>query len=254
MPIAAGNLQTKVKIMSHKIKLNQLLIYSVLMLCLLAIFLYASLVIVPQNNMGLLNKQAKPVWFAPGAHFTRPFSKITLVPTNLQLSLINLPTGDGSDNISIIWQIADLNKFWQATANHSNRINALFIKALNANKNYALTNDPTINAAGIAIQQVLLSGQNLSDTELTNTYQKMQNLAGTIAQDIIVAGNTNAQIIRAAGDQTLIDTENHAINQAAKIIGEGQAQAVELNAPSYQKNPTLFKLLVDTKAKMLEKQ
>jgi regulator of protease activity HflC (stomatin/prohibitin superfamily) len=240
--------------MLNKVKISKICAYFILALLIIASLAYSCLQVVPEANQGILLQKNRLVWLAPGAHFTLPFSKVTLIPLNQQTSIVTLNNNDGSSsNITVLWQVHDAEKFWQATNNDGNKVNALFKTALtSAGKTMDITQNAAIMAAGISVNQPLLTGQNLTDAQLQATYQKMQGLATTIAQGIINDGSKNAEAIRAQGEQALIDTEGQAAAQAAQVIGAGQAQAVQINAPLYHKNPELFKLLVDTKAKMLQ--
>lgn len=241
--------------MLSKTKINKLIFIIIAVLVIAGIGLFATIKVVPQEDVGVLLEKNKVICLLPGAHFIKPFAKVTLVAMNERVSVINnVATNNGiANNVSVLWQVVDATQFWQATAGDTNKINALFRTALiAATPSYNITQNPSLVAAGIKVNQALLTGQTLADAQLQQTYKNMQNLATSIAQGIIVEGKKQAQSIRAQGDQELITIEGKAASAAATIIGQGQAQAMQITAPLYHQNPELFKLLVDTKVKMLQ--
>ena len=162
-----------------------------------------------------------------------------------------------TNNFSVLWQVADVSKFWQATQNDPDKTKALFKAAMLvavdvSSKNMgsylaSLNQDSTLRAAGIAVNQVLLTGQVLDDAHLKTTYQNMQGLAASIAAGIVADGTKKSAAVRAQGDQSLISIEGQAASQAAAVVGDGEAQAIQINAPAYHKNPELFKALVEAR-------
>jgi membrane protease subunit HflC len=245
---------------NSKIKINHILSGLVLCFVLLAGVLYSILNVVPQGNIGVLVHKDHSTFLNPGVHVNAPFATIVLVPTSerlIALSGFENEDGTGTNNFGILWQVTDVSKFWQGTEGDSDKIKALFktamLVALNtSSKNMAaclvsLKQNSGLRAAGVTVNQVLLTGQVLDDDQLKATYQNMQGLATTIAAGIVADGTKKAAAVRAQGDQSLINIEGQAASQAAAVVGDGEAQAIQINAPAYHKNPQLFKALVDAR-------
>jgi regulator of protease activity HflC (stomatin/prohibitin superfamily) len=239
----------------HKIKINKIFIG--MLVIIFCIFLgYRSLLSVPEMCAAVVVQNQQPKILPAGVHIIRPFVRVHLIPMNEQVSLISF-TDTLATQWSVVWHVQDITKFWQVTHGDQNRVLPLFTAAIvAASKDGAvlpasINENQTVKAAGIVVDQVLLTAQVLSNTQLQATYQKMQGLAANIAQAIVVAGAKKADAVRAQGDQALINIEGQAASQAAAIVGIGQTQAIQITAPLYHKNPALFKLLVDNKARAL---
>lgn len=212
---------------------------------LMVLTMFSFLTVVPDGYEAVVIHNGKVFYWQPGLHAHPFLAKVRLINIGTQVSLITVNTADMSTTYSVVWQVADAQKFWTATGDDSNKVVSLLSDNLKV-----LASAPVISASGIEVNAVLLSGQNFTDASLKNIYQAMQGLADVIAQGIVADGTSDAAALRQQGDNSLIQIEGDAAAQAAVVVAQGQVEAAQINAPSYHQNPALFKLLVDSKAKV----
>lgn len=202
-----------------------------------------SVSIVPEMNMGVMTSKNKTEFLATGVHAHVPFARVHLIDLSQRVSVVSVNSQNMISNYSVLWSITSPQRFWNVTQDDGAKVEGLF-----ADNIASLAQNTAVQNAGIQVNAVMLTGQNLSDANLKTTYQNMQGLANAIAQGIIADGNKNAQVLRSQGDATLVQIEGDAAAQAANVVAEGQIEAMQMNAPLYHKNPELFKLLVNSKA------
>ena len=274
MPIYVGMPQMK-RLLHLNNKNISWAVWALLPVLLLLALLYSFMFIVPETQMAVITNKSGPEFFNPGLHWKQPLAKVDYFATNQRIQVVaNIPTLVGtlssSYTFNVLWQENAPRQFWQQTADQPDKLATLFNTALRTSLTAAmpassgqslslvlttaLKQNQAIAQAGIEVQQVLLTEQVLSQAALQTTYQNMQGLANKIAEGIIVNGVKQADSVRAEGDQALIRIEGQAASAAASTIGAGQAQAIAINAPLYHQNPQFFKLLMNTKMLLVQRQ
>ena len=242
------------------------------LIVVLGVLLYSMAFIVPEAQIGVLQQHQRIKFLDPGLHWKPPFAHVDYFAVNRRLEVVSGLSGaalsfPGTYTIDVVWQPSTPLLFWQETHNKPDTIKGLFTNTFNAYLSANASNpnlwtgltayfiqDQMLAKAGIQVSKAVLTQEALSQSALDATYQGMQGLATQIAQNILQNGAKAAEAIRATGDQSLLEIEGKAASSAAAVIAAGQTQAIEINAPLYHQNPRFFKLLVNTKAALLQKE
>lgn len=209
----------------------------------------------------------------PGLHVKWPWESTSLVTVSSELSDFALPLPGGAENVqlNVLWQPLDIASYIQSHENPDQvssqlrtEISTVLTPAmigkvtgptsLAAAVLTALQTNPLLSKAGIQVQQVWVKGISPTEDSRTKIFTKMQGLAATVGQTIIANGEQQAEQIRNQAEQSYLQAQNTALQNAAKILGQGNAAAVKMIAPFYHQNPALFKAYVAAKNNLLSSQ
>jgi regulator of protease activity HflC (stomatin/prohibitin superfamily) len=174
-----------------------------------------------------------------------PWQKVQVLHINHQIVSLE----SAGQSWTIVAEIAQPKEYLKNSAGES--VAALVKQAWDINA-ANLAAAPLLLKNGITIDTVLLTNVQVSDASWATINQKMPVLFAQIAQNILTAGEAQAQSIRAAAEASFLATQKQGLDLAAQVISASQVDAVKMLAPIYQKNPVLFKAYMQNKAQLLK--
>ena len=255
--------------MSYKTPL--LLLLAVLVLTALS----QSMFLVPQGSVGAVFRFQSPLklGIAPGLHFKLPFiddtatldaAGIVLDSDLLNRGRLKFQSADGRTleaGYFALWHISNVDLFCKTTGCDENaaarRLNGLIVPKLHdafayqnsrvllaSQEGFAeeLARKLSADAArfGVQLDQVQLSGVNLSATALEDIYGRMRSAAGAKAAEVRATGAAQAGRIRAQAEAERDHLLSAADAQAKTVRTQGEARAAAISAEAARQEPEFF--------------
>jgi len=240
-----------------------------LVLILLGI-ISASFFTVHEGQRGVYGKQGNVKVLQPGLHFALPWNQPHFVNVNNQFSRFSVALPDHNENlaVAVMWQVKDVPLFVKANTNPNEVLTSLkktiqtlvtpqmIAKTASSAElakliNTALATNQTFTAEGISVEQVWVTSVEPNAAEQKQIFSEMKGLAATMGQSVMQNGEAQAEKIRNQAEKSFIQSQSAALADAAKVLGQGNSNAVKVMAPLYRKNPSLFKAYVAEKMKLL---
>ena len=242
---------------------------AILILILLGVIV-ASFFTVREGQRGVYIQQGQVKVLQPGLHFALPWDQPRFVNVNNQFSRFSVALPDHNENltVAVMWQVKDVPLFVKADTN-SDEVQAGLKKTIQklvtpqmiaktassaelANLiNKALAANQTLIVTGVGVEQVWATAVAPNDAEQKRIFANMKGLAATMGQSVMQNGEAQAEKIRDQAEKNFIQSQGAALADAAKVLGQGNSNAVKVMAPLYQKSPSLFKAYVAAKMKLL---
>ncbi|MFT5312868.1 MAG: membrane protease subunit HflC [Paraglaciecola sp.] len=255
--------------------------FIIIVLIALSALVFGSLFVVKEGNKAIVIQFGKvqrsteteqTVVFEPGLHFKLPFiDRVVQLDARIQ-TLDEVPsrfvTSEKKDlivDLYVKWKIKDFARYYLATGGFKDSAEILLQQKVNnglrsefgtrtisqivSGERSELMDEAMAQAAessdqlGIAIIDVRVKQINLPPEVRNFIFQRMRTERDAVAREHRSEGKEQSEIIKADMDAKVTVMLADAERNARKLKGEGEAQAAQIYAQTYTKDPEFYSFL-----------
>nr|WP_136251059.1 protease modulator HflC [Ningiella ruwaisensis] len=253
---------------------------SIILVVILAIFAYNSVFVVAEGTRAIVitfgkvaqNSDGTTRVYEPGLHFKIPvFDRVERLDARIQTldeRADRFVTVDKEDLIVdsyVKWKIEDFGRYWLSTSGIKENAEVLLKQKVNnglrsefgmrtiqqivSGERSELMDEAMIQASdssdelGVKIVDVRVKQINLPQEISNSIFDRMRAERAAAAREYRSEGQEQAEIIRANVDAKVTVMLADAERNARQLRGEGDAQAAQIYAQAYSKDPEFFSFI-----------